>query len=167
MATTSDFRNGFTFQENGEIYSIIEFLHVKPGKGGAFVRTKLRNIKTKAVIERTFRATEKVEEVRLERRPYEFLYRDGDFYVFDHWDSVGKAPEEPSQRVTTIVMDANSILTAVYVQSTSFTLTVNGPPGVGTTPSVGANLYAQGTTVNISAPEFYSYNGDYRKFSHW
>ena len=94
-------------------------------------------------------------------------YTDGDFYVFDHWDSVGKAPEEPSQRVTTIVMDANSILTAVYVQSTSFTLTVNGPPGVGTTPSVGANLYAQGTTVNISAPEFYSYNGDYRKFSHW
>ena len=82
MASTADFRNGFTFQENDELYSIIEFLHVKPGKGGAFVRTKLRNIRTKAVIERTFRAGEKVEEVRLERRPYEFLYRDGDFYVF-------------------------------------------------------------------------------------
>ena len=82
MATTADFRNGFTFQENGELYSIIEFLHVKPGKGGAFVRTKLRNIKTKAVIERTFRAGEKVEDVRLERRPYEFLYRDSNFYIF-------------------------------------------------------------------------------------
>jgi len=82
MATTADFRNGFTFQENGELFSIIEFLHVKPGKGGAFVRTKLRNIKTKAVIDRTFRAGEKLEEVRLERKPYEFLYRDGDFFIF-------------------------------------------------------------------------------------
>ena len=82
MASTSDFRNGFTFTENGELFSIIEFQHVKPGKGGAFVRTKLRKIKNKAVIERTFRAGEKVEEVRLERKPYEFLYRDGEFYVF-------------------------------------------------------------------------------------
>jgi len=82
MATTADFRNGFTFQENGELFSIIEFLHVKPGKGGAFVRTKLRNVRTKAIIERTFRAGEKVDEVRVERRPYEFLYRDRDFYVF-------------------------------------------------------------------------------------
>ena len=82
MASTADFRNGFTFQEEGDLFSIIEFQHVKPGKGGAFVRTKLRKIKTKAVIERTFRAGEKVEEVRLERNPYEFLYRNGDFYVF-------------------------------------------------------------------------------------
>jgi len=82
MASTADFRNGFTFQDNGELFSIIEFMHVKPGKGGAFVRTKLRNVKTKAVTERTFRAGEKVDEVRLERRPYEYLYRDGDFFVF-------------------------------------------------------------------------------------
>ena len=82
MASTADFRNGFTFQDNGELFAIIEFMHVKPGKGGAFVRTKLRNVKTKAVTERTFRSGEKVDEVRLERRSYEFLYRDGDFYVF-------------------------------------------------------------------------------------
>lgn len=82
MANTSDFRNGFTFTENGELFSIIEFQHVKPGKGGAFVRTKLRNVKTKAVIDKTFRAGEKVDEVRLEKKPYEYLYRDGDFYVF-------------------------------------------------------------------------------------
>jgi len=82
MATTADFRNGFTFQENGELFSIIEFLHVKPGKGGAFVRTKLRNVRTKQVVERTFRAGERVDEVRLERKPYEYLYQDGDFYVF-------------------------------------------------------------------------------------
>lgn len=82
MASTADFRNGFTLINKGELYSIVEFLHVKPGKGGAFVRTKLRNVKTKAVTERTFRAGEKVEEVRLERKPYEYLYHDGNFYVF-------------------------------------------------------------------------------------
>jgi len=82
MASTADFRNGFTFQMDSDLYSIVEFQHVKPGKGGAFVRTKLRNVKTKAVIDRTFRAGEKVDEVRLERHPYEYLYQDGDFYVF-------------------------------------------------------------------------------------
>ena len=82
MASTADFRNGFTFSENGELFSIIEFQHVKPGKGGAFVRTKLRNVKTKAVIERTYRAGERFDEVRLERKPYEYLYQDGNFYVF-------------------------------------------------------------------------------------
>lgn len=82
MASTADFRNGFTFTEGGDLFSIIEFQHVKPGKGGAFVRTKLRNVKTKAVIDRTFRAGEKVDEVRLERKPYEYLYNDGTFYVF-------------------------------------------------------------------------------------
>ena len=82
MATTADFRNGFTYIENGDLYQIIEFHHVKPGKGGAFVRTKLRNVKTKQVIERTYRSGEKIEEIRLERRPYEYLYFDGAFYVF-------------------------------------------------------------------------------------
>ena len=82
MASTSDFRNGFTFSEGGDLFTIVEFLHVKPGKGGAFVRTKLRNIKTKAVIERTYRSGEKFDEVRLERRFYEYLYKDGHFLVF-------------------------------------------------------------------------------------
>jgi elongation factor P len=82
MASTADFRNGFTFQDNNILFSIIEFQHVKPGKGGAFVRTKLRNVKTKAVIDRTFRAGEKVDEVKLIRKSNEYLYQDGDFYVF-------------------------------------------------------------------------------------
>ena len=82
MASTSDFRNGYTFKEKGILFSIIEFQHVKPGKGGAFVRTKLRNIKTKAVIDRTFRAGEKVEQVRLERKQYDYLYKDGNFLVY-------------------------------------------------------------------------------------
>lgn len=82
MADTSDFRTGFTIRFKEGLWSIVEFQHFKPGKGGAFVRTKLKNIKNGKVVEETFRAGEKVEEVRLERRSYQFLYPDGDFYVF-------------------------------------------------------------------------------------
>jgi len=82
MATTADFRNGMVFLLEGDLYSIVEFLHVKPGKGGAFVRSKLKNVKTGAVVERTFRAGERIEEVRLERRPMVYLYNAADEYYF-------------------------------------------------------------------------------------
>jgi len=76
MASTSDFKNGMCFKFKGDIYTIVSFLHVKPGKGPAFVRTKLKNVKTGRVIENTFNSGVKVEDVRVERRPYQFLYRD-------------------------------------------------------------------------------------------
>ena len=76
MASTSDFKNGMCFLFKGDIYTIKSFLHVKPGKGPAFVRTKLRNVKTGRIVENTFNSGVKVEEVRVERRPYQFLYRD-------------------------------------------------------------------------------------------
>lgn len=76
MASTSDFRNGLTIIWNGELWTIIEFQHVKPGKGGAFVRTKLRNVRSGRVNDNTFRAGEKVETARIERHPYQFLYED-------------------------------------------------------------------------------------------
>ena len=82
MATTADFRNGMTIQLDGTLYTITYFQHVKPGKGGAFVRTKLKNVLTGAVVEMTFRAGEKVDEVRLERRPVQYSYTDGDLYYF-------------------------------------------------------------------------------------
>jgi elongation factor P len=82
VADTSDFRTGFTLRHKGDLWSIMEFQHVKPGKGGAFVRTKLKGVTTGKVIEETFRAGEKVEEVRLERRPYQYLYADGEFLTF-------------------------------------------------------------------------------------
>ena len=82
MADTSDFRTGFTLRHKNQLWSIMEFQHVKPGKGGAFVRTKLKNIKSGKVVEETFRAGEKVEEVRLERRTYQYLYPEGDDFVF-------------------------------------------------------------------------------------
>ncbi|MBU0741695.1 elongation factor P [bacterium] len=82
MADTSDFRNGMVIDYRGNLWSIVEFQHVKPGKGPAFVRTKLKAVKSGKVVEETFRAGEKVEEVRLERRDYQYLYVDGDFMTF-------------------------------------------------------------------------------------
>ncbi len=76
MASTSDFRNGLTIIWNDDLWTIVEFLHVKPGKGGAFVRTKLKNAKTGRIVDNTFRAGEKVETARIERRPHQFLYED-------------------------------------------------------------------------------------------
>ena len=76
MADTSDFRNGMTIVYSGDLWSIVEFQHVKPGKGPAFVRTKLKNLKNGKVVDNTFRAGEKVESVRVERHPHQFLYGD-------------------------------------------------------------------------------------------
>ena len=82
MISTSQFRNGAAIRVDGKRFTILYFQHVKPGKGGAFVRTRLRNLDTGAVIEKTFRAGEKVESVRTESRPMTFLYSDGDLYYF-------------------------------------------------------------------------------------
>ena len=82
MISTNQFRNGAAIRVDGKRFTILYFQHVKPGKGGAFVRTRLRNLDTRAVIEKTFRAGEKVESVRTESRPMTFLYSDGDLYYF-------------------------------------------------------------------------------------
>lgn len=82
MATTSDIRNGMCIDLDGQFFFIVEFLHVKPGKGAAFVRTKLRNVKTGRVIDKTFNAGVKIDEVRIERRPYQYLYKDDMGYNF-------------------------------------------------------------------------------------
>ncbi|HHU30727.1 MAG: elongation factor P [Bacillota bacterium] len=85
MITTSDFHTGLTIELDGEVYMIVEFLHVKPGKGAAFVRTKLKNIRTGATTERTFRAGEKVERAILDRREMQYLYNSGDdYFVMDN-----------------------------------------------------------------------------------
>ena len=80
--STNDLRNGMTLELADGLYTVVEFQHVKPGKGGAFVRTTLKNVRTGAVVDRTFRAAEKVEQARLDKREMQYLYRDGDDYVF-------------------------------------------------------------------------------------
>lgn len=82
MISASDFRNGITIELDNNVFQIIEFLHVKPGKGAAFVRTKLKNIKSGGVVERTFRPTEKYPQARIDRKDMQYLYSDGDLFYF-------------------------------------------------------------------------------------
>jgi elongation factor P len=80
--TTNDLKNGMTLDLPEGLFQVVEFQHVKPGKGGAFVRTTLKNVRTGAVLDKTFRAAEKVEQAMVEKREMQFLYRDGDDFVF-------------------------------------------------------------------------------------
>ncbi len=80
--STNDIKNGMALNLSDGLFSVVEFQHVKPGKGGAFVRTKLRNMRTKAVVERTFRAGESVDQAIIDKREMQYLYKDGDGYVF-------------------------------------------------------------------------------------
>ncbi len=82
MVTAGDFRNGLTFDDEGNVFQIIEFQHVKPGKGAAFVRTKIRNVITGAVTERTFNPSDKFPTAFIERKDMQYLYNDGDLYYF-------------------------------------------------------------------------------------
>jgi elongation factor P len=96
MASTADFRTGMTIRLDGELYSIVEFQHVNPGNWRAFVRTKLKSVKSGKVIENRFRAGEQVEVVRIDRREYQFLYRDGSSFVFmdrETYDQISIEPE--------------------------------------------------------------------------
>ena len=82
MISAGDFRNGKTFEMDGQVFQVVEFQHVKPGKGAAFVRTKYRNVITGSVVERSFNPTDKFEEAVIERRNMQYLYADGDLYYF-------------------------------------------------------------------------------------
>lgn len=82
MVSAGDIRNGITIEFENNVYQVIEFQHVKPGKGAAFVRTKMKNIKNGGVIEKAFRPTERFEEARIERNDMQYLYNDGDLYYF-------------------------------------------------------------------------------------
>lgn len=101
MISAGDFRNGVCFEMDGQVFTVVEFQHVKPGKGSAFVRTKYKNVKTGSVVERTFNPNEKFEAAQLNRNDMQYIYADGDLYYFMdqetfdqkpiHKDSVGDA----------------------------------------------------------------------------
>lgn len=92
MASTSDIRKGLTIRFNNDIYSIVEFLHVKPGKGSAFVRTKLKSVTTGRVLENTFPSGAKIDDVRVERRKYQYLYREGNAFIMMDTDTYEQVP---------------------------------------------------------------------------
>ncbi len=94
--STNDLKNGMTLDLPDGLFTVVEFQHVKPGKGGAFVRTKLKNMRTGAVIERTYRADEKLDQAIIEKRDMQFLYRDGAEYVFMDTSSYDQIQIDPS-----------------------------------------------------------------------
>ena len=96
MVTAGDFRNGVTFEMDGIVYSIIEFQHVKPGKGAAFVRTKIRNVISGAVTEKTFNPNDKYPTAFIERKDMEYLYNDGDLYYFMDSETYEQLPISPN-----------------------------------------------------------------------
>ena len=96
MISAGDFRNGVTLEIDGQVVQILEFQHVKPGKGAAFVRTKLKNVINGGVVERTFRPTEKFPQARIERVDMQYLYADGDLFNFmnmDNYEQIALAPD--------------------------------------------------------------------------
>ncbi|MBE6562507.1 MAG: elongation factor P [Ruminococcaceae bacterium] len=92
MVVAGNFKNGVTFDMDGNVMQVIEFQHVKPGKGAAFVRTKLRNVITGAVIEKTFSPTDKYEDARVDRKEMQYLYSDGELYYFMDMETYEQLP---------------------------------------------------------------------------
>ena len=92
MITAGDFRNGVTFEYEGNVYQIIQFQHVKPGKGAAFVRTKIKNVITGGVVEKTFNPTDKMPKAHIDRRDMQYLYNDGELYYFMDQETFEQLP---------------------------------------------------------------------------
>lgn len=130
MATTADFRNGMCIDIDGTYYFIVEFLHVKPGKGPAFVRTKLRNVVTGRILDKTWNSGVKIEEVRIERRPYQFLYKDDMGYNFMHPETFEQIsiPGESIEGVQ--FLKEGDIVEAMVHAATETILTCEMPPNV-------------------------------------
>lgn len=97
MISAGEFRNGVTFEFEGNVYQIVEFQHVKPGKGAAFVRTKLKNVINGGVVEKTFRPTDKMPKAHIERKDMEYLYQDGDLFYFMDQETYEQLPLNSSQ----------------------------------------------------------------------
>ncbi|HMR93992.1 MAG TPA: elongation factor P [Microthrixaceae bacterium] len=114
--STSDFKNGMTVDLDDGLFSLVEFQHVKPGKGGAFVRTTLKNVRSGSVVERTFRAGERMERAIIDKREMQLLYRDGDDYVFmdnSTYDQMN-VPSATLGDVSNFLVDSSTALLQMY-----------------------------------------------------
>ena len=152
MASTSDIRNGLCIKYNNDTFKIIEFLHVKPGKGPAFVRTKLKSLTTGKVIDNTFSGGQKIEEVRVETRTYQFLYNEWDMYFFMNTDDYNQISIEEKLLENPQLMKEGEVVTVITNSETSLPLSVEMPPNVilevtSTEPGVKGN-----TATNATKP---------------
>ncbi len=121
MATTADFRNGMCIDLDGQYYVIVEFLHVKPGKGAAFVRTKLKNVTTGRVLDKTFNSGGRVDEVRIERRPFQYLYQDDMGYNFMNTETFEQIPI-PAEQIEGVQFLKEGDLVEVQIHAESGTI---------------------------------------------
>ena len=130
MATTSDIRNGLCIRYNSDIYKIIEFLHVKPGKGPAFVRTKLKSVTTGKVIDNTFPSGRKLDEVRVETKKFQFLYPEGNTYHFMNVDDYNQITLEKSVLDSPGLLKEGEIVTVLINAEDEMPLSVEMPANV-------------------------------------
>ena len=130
MANTSDFKNGLCLEYNNDLFVIVQFQHVKPGKGAAFVRTKLKSLTTGKVIENTFNAGVKINTARIERRPYQFLYKDDMGYNFMHLETFEQVRIEDEMIENKDLIKEGQEVEVVYHADTETPLTVDLPPFV-------------------------------------
>ncbi|MBN1133279.1 MAG: elongation factor P [Bacteroidales bacterium] len=130
MATTADFRNGLCIEFNDDLFTIVQFQHVKPGKGPAFVRTKLKSLTTGRVIENTFSSGVKITTARVERRPYQFLYRDDIGFHFMHLETFEQITLQEELVENADLMKEGQQVEIVVHADTETPLTVDLPPFV-------------------------------------
>ena len=165
MASTSDFKNGLIFERKNQLWKIVEFQHVKPGKGPAFVRTKLKNIKTGQVLEETFRAGEKIDVVRIEARDFNYLYNDGTSYIFMDNETYNQTELSQSQvsnvldflvenTPTTIAFNGEEPIEVRIPQHMSMKIAQTDPGEKGNTAQGGTKPATLETGVTIQVPLF-------------
>jgi len=130
MATTADIKNGLCLEFNNDLYTIVQFQHVKPGKGPAFVRTKLKNLKTGKVIDNTFNAGVKLNVARIERRPYQFLYKDDMGYNFMNSENFEQVSIEKDIIDNPQLLKEGQAVEIVFHADTETPLTAELPPFV-------------------------------------
>ena len=165
MANTSDFKNGLIINHKNNLWKIIEFLHVKPGKGGAFVRSKLKNIRSGQVVEETFRAGEKIEAVRVEARNYNYLYSENNNYVFmdkETYEQVSLSEAQVEDVLdfllenteTTIAFNGDEPIEVRIPQHMNFTVKETDPGEKGNTAQGGSKPAILETDLTIQVPLF-------------
>jgi len=152
MANTSDIRNGLCIKYNHDIYKIIEFLHVKPGKGPAFVRTKLKSVTTGKVIDNTFSAGHKIEDVRVETHKFQYLYAEGETYHFMNTEDYNQITLEKSTLDAPGLLKEGEVVTVIINSEDQMPLSVDMPASVilevtATEPGVKGN-----TATNATKP---------------
>src|SRR5574344_1636607 len=169
MISAGDFRNGVCFEMDGQVFTVVEFQHVKPGKGSAFVRTKYKNVKTGSVVERTFNPNEKFEAAQLNRNDMQYIYADGDLYYFMdqatfdqkpiHKDSVGDAIKFLKEEMICKVLSYKGEVFAVELPITVDLEITECEPGVRGDTTNNASKYATlETGAVVKVPLFVNQN---------